>query len=69
MYQRVFEGHAEGALILEELALRFARGAATKGGIDAVLETYRRDGQRSVLEFIVNRINQANGADHVDTDE
>lgn len=69
VYARVFEGHAEGAQILEELALRFARPAKRTGGIDAVLETYHRDGARSVVEFIVNRINQANGADaHVDPD-
>lgn len=70
VYARVFEGHAEGAQILEELALRFARPAQRTGGIDAILETYHRDGARSVVEFIVNRINQANlGAEHVDPDE
>ena len=44
-----------------ELTRRFAKPAKLEGGIDAVLTTFHRDGARSVLEFIVNRINQANG--------
>lgn len=60
-YLNVFEGHPEGRLILEDLTQRFARPAICKGGIDAVLETYQRDGQRRVLEYIVNQINRANG--------
>ncbi len=61
MYARVFEGHAEGVLILEDLAKRFARGSTLTGGIDAILKTYHAGGQRSVVEFIVNRCNEANG--------
>lgn len=60
-YLNVFESHPEGRLILEDLTRRFARPAVCKGGIDAVLETYQRDGQRRVLEYIVNQINRANG--------
>lgn len=60
-YARVFENHAEGAQILEELIRRFARPAKMEGGIDAVLATYHRDGARSVVEFITARINQARG--------
>lgn len=60
-YARVFENHAEGAQILEELTARFCRPAKTTGGIDAILQTYHRDGARSVIEFIVARINQAHG--------
>lgn len=60
-YARLFEANREGAQVLEELTRRFARPAKLEGGIDAVLTTYHRDGQRSVLEFIVNRINAANG--------
>ena len=63
VYARVFENHAEGRQILEELTRRFARPAVTTGGIDAVLQTYQRDGLRKVVEFIVARINQAAGLD------
>lgn len=67
VYARVFEGHREGALILEELVQRFSRPAKLTGGIDAVLATYHNDGARSVVEFIVARINQANGVpDHAE---
>lgn len=69
VYARVFEVHPEGAQVLEELTLRFMRPAKRTGGIDAVLETYHRDGARSVIEFIVNRINQANGVPTHDDDE
>ena len=68
IYARIFDENRDGANILEELTRRFARPAKLEGGIDAVLATYHRDGQRSVLEFIVNRINQANGVP-VDDDE
>lgn len=61
IYARVFEEYRDGAMILEELARRFARPAKLEGGIDAILATYHRDGARSVIEFIVSRINQANG--------
>lgn len=61
VYRRVFSEWKDGEQILEELTRRFARPAKLEGGIDAVLTTYHRDGARSVLEFIVNRINQANG--------
>lgn len=60
-YVRVFEHLPDGAQILDELTRVFVRPAKTSGGIDAVLETFRRDGQRSVIEWIVNRINQARG--------
>lgn len=63
MYARVFENHAEGVLILEDLTRRFARPAVTTGGIDAILQTYDRNGARRVVEFIVGRINQAHGVD------
>lgn len=59
VYASVFEGNPQGAQILEELTRRFCRPAVRTGGIDAVLQTYHRDGARSVVEFIVARINQA----------
>ena len=53
--------------ILEDLVRRFSRPTVTKGGIDAVLETYHRAGQRSVVDWIVAQINRAHGVDDVDT--
>lgn len=61
MYLRVFEGHHEGRMILEDLIRRFARPAVLEGGIDAVLKTYHRDGSRKVVEHIAAMINQARG--------
>lgn len=62
-YAALFEDDRRGAAILEHLTRTFARPAVVTGGIDAVLETYQRDGQRRVLEFIVNQINRAHGVD------
>lgn len=70
IYKAVFEDDKRGAAILEELIQRFSRPAVTTGGIDAVLKTYHREGARSVVDFIVARINQANGVeDHVQETE
>lgn len=63
LYRDVFETDKRGAAILEHLTQAFARPAVVKGGIDAVLETYQRAGQRLVLDFIVTQINRANGVD------
>ncbi|MBG7619339.1 hypothetical protein I5R65_07675 [Herbaspirillum sp. AP02] len=60
-YKLIFEDHKVGAAILEQLTRVFARPAVVQGGIDAVLQTYHRDGSRRVLEHIVSQINRANG--------
>lgn len=60
-YADVFEDDARGAAILEDLVKRFSRPAVSKGGIDAVLETYRRIGQREVVDWIVSNINRSHG--------
>lgn len=60
-YARLFEGHQDGPAILMELERLFAAGAKMDGGIDAVLTTYHRMGARSVIEFIIRKINMANG--------
>jgi len=62
-YKELFEDDRRGAAILEHLIRTFARPAVVSGGIDAVLATYQRDGQRRVLEFITNQINRAHGVD------
>ena len=61
MFKRVFEQHAEGAIVLEVLIQRFSKNAVTVGGIDAVLRTYLQAGHREVLDHILLRINRANG--------
>lgn len=60
-YAELFETDRRGARILEDLILRFTRPPVTDGGIDAVLKTYERMGQRHVIDFIVTQINRANG--------
>ena len=65
-YARVFENHAEGRLILEDLTARFGGGIYVKGGLEGDRQTCFNAGRRSVLDFILGRINQANG---VETDE
>lgn len=67
VYARVFENTPEGRQILDELVRRFHMPAVLDGGIDAVLKTYHREGQRSVVQFLINRINQANGVDSNET--
>lgn len=61
VYAQLFERDAGGAAILEELVRLFARPAVSDGGIEAILKTYERAGQRKVLDFIMSKINQANG--------
>ncbi len=65
-YARVFENHAEGRLILDDLTARFGGGIYVKGGLEGDRQTCFNAGRRSVLDFILGRINQANG---VETDE
>lgn len=60
-YALIFEDHRVGAAIFEDLVQRFARGAVTSGGIDAVLQTYQHAGMRKVLDYITLRINQTHG--------
>ncbi len=67
-YARVFENHAEGRVILEDLTARFGGGIYVKGGLEGDRQTCFNAGRRSVLDFILGRINQANGAE-TDDDE
>ena len=61
MYARVFDGHAEGALILEDLVARFGGNPYVRGGHEADRETSRKAGNLQVVHFILGKINQANG--------
>lgn len=63
MYARVFEGHHEGAAILEDLTLRFGGKLFVKGGEEGRRQTDYNLGRREVLDFIVSMINVANGVD------
>lgn len=60
-YADLFEVDKRGQRILEDLILRFVRPPVTDGGIDAVLKTYERLGQRRPLDYITSMINRANG--------
>jgi len=60
-YLELFETDRRGARILEDLIQRFVRPSVSKGGIDAVIQTYERGGQRKVIDFIAMQINRANG--------
>lgn len=63
-YARVFENHAEGRLVLEDLTARFGGGIYVKGGLEGDRQTCFNAGRRSVLDFILGRINQANGVEN-----
>jgi len=67
-YARLFEGHQDGPLVLDDLINRFARPAKLEGGIDAITVTYYRAGQRAVLDFVISMINRAHGVNDVHTD-
>ncbi len=70
MYSRVFEHHAEGALVFDDLVKRFARGPVYTGGIDGIRKSDHNAGARGVVEFITARLNQANGVqDHEPEEE
>jgi len=67
-YRTLFEHTPLGVRILEDLWAKFARPPVTEGGIDAVLKTFTRAGERNVLEHIVRKINQANQVPDVGPD-
>jgi hypothetical protein len=60
-YADLFEIDKRGQRILEDLIRRFVRPMVSTGGIDAVLQTFERAGQRKPLDFIMQQINRANG--------
>jgi hypothetical protein len=59
-YELIFESNKVGAAILDDLIQRFSRELKSSG-IDRILDSERMRGRREVLDFIVMRINQANG--------
>jgi hypothetical protein len=69
VYARVFENHAEGVMILDDLTARYGNSIYAKGGLEGDRQTCFNAGARSVLDFIIGRINQANGVETNDDDE
>lgn len=61
LYADIFEADNRGAAILEELIQRFGNNPYVRGGHEAERETTYRAGRNSVVQFILGRINQANG--------
>ncbi len=68
-YSRVFEGHHEGALILEDLTRRFGGALFVKGGEEGRRATDYNLGRRAVLDFIIGMVNQANNVDPPDDND
>lgn len=60
-YQHLFEQTAGGEAILDDLITRFSLPPSFDEH-NAEIKTYYRAGQRSVIDFILSRINRANGA-------
>ena len=69
VYRDIFESDRRGAMILDDLITRFSKPAVVKGGIDAVLQTYHREGAREVVQHIVRQINRANGVTEPNPEE
>lgn len=59
MYARVFEQHAEGALVLEDLVQRFGGRLFVEGGEDGRRKTDFNLGKRALLDFILGQVNKA----------
>lgn len=68
-FARVFEGHAEGVLILQDLVGRFYDvNTYVPGGIDAQRESDRRSARREVVHYILTRIGQVSQPEEPDAD-
>lgn len=68
-YKRLFNDVAGGEAILEDLVSRFSLPPSFDEH-NAEIKTYYRAGQRSVIDFILSRINRANGVqDEIPKDE
>lgn len=65
-FRRLFEETPGGDLVLDELTRRFGKAIFVKGGPEGDRQTCYNAGQRSVLDFILGRINAANGVNDVE---
>ena len=52
----IFKDHKLGQSILDDLDRRFNGAAVLDGGVDAVIKTYYRSGQRSVIDYIKQQL-------------
>ena len=66
MYARVFEGHAEGVQILEDLVARFYDVNVWSA---SQRETDRRAARREVVQFILHRIGQVQHPPQIEESE
>lgn len=60
-YADLFDVDRRGACIIQDLIDRFGGNIYVKGGLEGDRQTCFNAGRRSVLDFILGRINQANG--------
>ncbi|TYL44132.1 hypothetical protein [Dickeya sp. ws52] len=60
-YRRIFEETPGGQQVLEELTRRFGGAVYVKGGPEGDRQTCFNAGQRDVLDFILRRLNEADG--------
>lgn len=59
MYLRVFQGHAEGQILLEDLVARFYdRQSFTPGGVEGARMSDHKEGRRHVVAFILKQMGQ-----------
>ena len=68
-YARVFVNLPEGVAVLEDLVRRFGRDPYVPGGPEGERASCYNAGKRAVLDFIVNRINQAAGLDEPESQQ
>ena len=61
LYREIFETDRRGAALFDDLCRHFAKGPARGFDASAVNETFARAHQRAVVDYILARINRANG--------
>jgi hypothetical protein len=69
LYRDLFETDRRGQSILADLARRFVRPPPRGFDAAALNETFARAHQRAVIDYILSRIDRANGADDVQEPE
>ena len=60
-YALIFESHRVGQKILEDLIARFGHTRSHSEGIDRILDTFEKAGQRKVVDYIALQINKSHG--------
>lgn len=70
LYRDIFETDKRGAVLFEDLCRHFAKGPARGFDQSAMNQTFARAHQRAVIDYILQRINRANGVNEgAPTDE